>query len=57
MAFGLFDLFFDVQDKCRDQLGNPLLELDEKIDWASFCPLLESLNTTNKKAKQVPKKR
>jgi len=57
MTLDLFGSFFDVQDKRLAQLGNPLLELNEKIDWDSFRTLLESLDQQQKKSRAGAKRK
>lgn len=34
----------------RDRLGNPLLELDEPIDWETFRPLLDKARLKERKS-------
>lgn len=51
MTFDLFDPLFELQDTCLNKLGNPLVVLDEAIDWEGFRPSLERLNTKQRKSK------
>ncbi len=50
MTNDLFGSLFDLQDNRLDKLGNPLLALDETIDWSAFR---KTLNRVRKKRKEV----
>ncbi len=47
MTTDLFGSLFEFQDKRLDKLGNPLIALDETINWAAFR---RTLNRVNKKS-------
>jgi IS5 family transposase len=49
MTQDLFGSLFELQDARLDRLGNPLLELNETIDWAVFR---KTLNKVNKKQRK-----
>jgi len=46
MTTDLFGSLFELQDSRLDKLGNPLLALEETIDWNAFR---KTLNRANKK--------
>ena len=41
MTRDIFGSLFDSQDIRLDKLGNPLIELDEAVDWEAFRPMLD----------------
>jgi len=49
MIRDIFDPLFDLQDTRLDKLGNPLVELDEMIDWEAFRPLLKRVHKKERK--------
>lgn len=51
MTNDLFGSLFDLQDKRIDKLGNPLLALDETIDWDRFRKTLNRINKKQNKGK------
>ncbi|MGU9957372.1 MAG: hypothetical protein ACNYPI_07005 [Arenicellales bacterium WSBS_2016_MAG_OTU3] len=44
MTNDLFGSLFELQDSRVDRLGNPLVELDEMIDWDGFRKILNRVN-------------
>ncbi len=47
----LFGSFFDLQDARLTKLKDPLVQLEEVVDWAAFRPLLSRLRPTERKSK------
>lgn len=50
MTRDLFGSLYELQDNRIDQLGNPLLELDESVDWEAFRPQLMQLYAKERKS-------
>lgn len=46
----LFGSFFDLQDARLTKLKDPLVQLEEVVDWAAFRPLLSRLRPTERKS-------
>jgi IS5 family transposase len=46
----LFGSLFEHRDQHLNRLGNPLLELDETIDWEAFRPLLDKVRLKERKS-------
>lgn len=46
----LLGSLFEHRDRRLDRLGNPLLELDEPIDWDTFRPLLDKARLKERKS-------
>ena len=44
MTSDIFDPRFERQDLRLEWLGNPLLELNERIDWEAFRPVLDRVH-------------
>ena len=57
MTFDIFDPLFEFQDSRLARLGNPLLELEDRIDWEGFRPLLNQLHQKSRKNKAGAKPR
>ncbi len=51
MTNDLFGSLFELQDSRVDRLGNPLVELDEMIDWDGFRKILKRVNKIQIKGK------
>ncbi|VAW78291.1 hypothetical protein MNBD_GAMMA12-1198 [hydrothermal vent metagenome] len=51
ITIDLFGSLFDLQDNQLDKLGNPLLALDETIDWVKFRKTLNRVNKKQNKGK------
>jgi IS5 family transposase len=51
MTHDLFGSIFDLQDNRLDKLGNPLLALDETIEWDRFRKMLNRINKKQNKGK------
>ena len=49
MTSDIFDPLFELQDLRMERLGNPLLELDEHIDWEAFRPVLDQVHHKKRK--------
>jgi len=49
MTNDLFGSLFDLQDNRLEKLGNPLLALDETIEWAHFRKTLNKINKKQNK--------
>ena len=49
MTLDIFDPLFELQDSRLAQLGNPLRELEGRIDWDDFRPLLNQLHQKKRK--------
>jgi IS5 family transposase len=50
MNFDIFNPLFDHQDNRLKQLGNPLTELEQVIDWEGFRQLLETAHHKERKS-------
>jgi IS5 family transposase len=50
MTRDIFDPLFELQDNRLDRLGNPLLELNEVIDWKAFRPILKRIRKKERKS-------
>jgi len=50
-----FGSLFEHRDQRIDCLGNPLLELENQVDWEAFRPLLDRVRTKARKSKAGPK--
>jgi IS5 family transposase len=50
MMQDIFGSLFDLQDHRLDRLGNPLIELDQNIDWNAFRRTLKRMHKTEKKS-------
>lgn len=46
----LFGSLFDPRDQRIDRLGNPLLELENQVDWEAFRPLLDRVRSKSRKS-------
>ncbi len=51
MTNDLFGSLFELQDSRVDRLGNPLVELNEMIDWDGFRKILNRVNKIQIKGK------
>ena len=51
MTRDIFGSLFDSQDIRLDKLGNPLIELDEAVDWEAFRPMLDKAHAKKGKSK------
>jgi len=51
MTRDIFGSLFDSQDIRLDKLGNPLIELDEAVDWEAFRPMLDKAHAKKRKSK------
>ena len=51
MTFDLFDPLIKTQGVRLEKLGNPLVALNEVIDWEGFRPNLEHIHTKKCKSK------
>lgn len=49
MTFDLFDPLFELQDTRLHKLGNPLIALDDVVNWEGFRPTLERINIKERK--------
>ena len=49
MTSDIFDPLFERQDLRLERLGNPLLELNEHIDWEAFRPVLDRAHHKKRK--------
>lgn len=57
MTQDLFDPLFELQDSRLAKLGNPLIELEQSINWEAFRPLLNQIHKKNRKNKAGAKPR
>ena len=51
MTRDIFGSLFDPQDIRLDKLGNPLIELDNAVNWEAFRPLLDKAHQKHRKSK------
>lgn len=51
MTRDIFDSLFDLQDSRLDRLGNPLVELDRRINWNAFRRILKRIYKKERKSK------
>ena len=51
MTRDIFGSLFDSQDIRLDKLGNPLIELDDAVDWEAFRPMLDKAHAKKRKSK------
>ena len=50
MIRDIFDPLFDIQDTRLDRLGDPLVELDEAVDWNAFRRTLKRVHKKDRKS-------
>lgn len=50
MTEDIFSSLFDIQDTRLNQLGDPLVELEETVDWSAFRRLLKQVHKKTRKS-------